>query len=105
MDRYLNLLQTHATSIAVYLLVATVVGAALGLRKGQILRGALFGALLGPIGWFLSTRWAKRGEACPECGGINAGHPVKCRHCGINIRTAAQRSARSRLRGHSDGWR
>ncbi len=105
MEQVLEILRAYAPGIGIYLLVASVVGLLLGLRKGQGLRGAVVGAILGPIGWLLTTRWTVKGKSCAECGGINPGSPRLCRHCGINLRVAAQRSERSRIRGVSDGWR
>lgn len=105
MEQALRILQVYGPGIGIYLLVASVVGLFMGLRKGQGLRGFVFGAVLGPLGWFLATRWDSKGKSCAECGGINPGNPRLCRHCGINLRVAAQRSERSRIRGGSDGWR
>lgn len=79
-----------------------VVGALIGWRKGRWLAGLLWGAALGPIGWIVVALMAPRGPACADCGHVNAGSAERCGHCGADLRSAAARSERSRLR--RDDW-
>jgi len=104
-EQALAFIQSYGPGVGIYLLVAAVIGLVLGLRKGRGIKGAVFGAILGPIGWYLIGRWDARGKSCAECGGINPGNPRICRHCGINLLAAEKRTERSRVRGTTDSWR
>lgn len=98
-------LQTWWQAIVVYLALGLLLGLLIGVLRGRWLKGALFGLLLGPIGWWLAWRWEYRGHSCPECGGVNSPRATTCRHCKVDLRRAAERSARSRIHARGDGWR
>ena len=80
-----------------------VVGALIGLAKGRWLAGLLWGAALGPIGWLVVMLSHSGFPECPECGHRNAPNVKTCRHCGVNLRAAAQRSERARLKSNDRG--
>ena len=87
-------------------LACAVVGAVIGYAKGRWLAGLLWGAVLGPIGW-LVVIFSKSGLVeCPDCGRGNVPDAKACRHCGINLKAAAQRSQRSQLKrvDRNRGW-
>lgn len=84
--------------------VCVLGGAAIGWIKGRVVAGMVWGAVLGPIGWIIIALSASKLPTCPECGKGNPGNARACRHCGVNLRDAAERTARSRLKGaDSDG--
>jgi hypothetical protein len=87
-------------------LACAVVGALIGLGKGRWLAGLLWGAALGPIGWLIVALSRSAFPECPECSHRNAPNVKACRHCGVNLLAAAQRSARARLRAteRRGGW-
>ena len=84
-------------------LVCAVVGALIGFAKGRWLAGLLWGAVLGPIGWIVIA-FSKSGFVeCGECSGRNGPDAKVCRHCGINLRTAAMQSRRSIMKRNDSG--
>ncbi len=99
------LLNRYMIELLIYLGVAMFGGMLIGMLRGQIGRGTLYGLLLGPIGWWLAWRWQYVGDPCPECGGLNSARATTCRHCKVDLRKAAERSSRSRVHSKSDGWR
>lgn len=85
-------------------LACIAVGAGIGWLKGRTLAGVVWATVLGPIGWLVVALMKVPQEPCPECGRGNPPEAKACRHCGVNLERAAQRSARSRLReSNSDG--
>jgi ribosomal protein L32 len=84
-------------------IACALVGAFIGIAKGRWLAGLIWGAALGPIGWLVIALSKANLPECPECGRPNATHAKVCRHCGINLALAAQRSARSRLKRDDSG--
>ncbi|MBO9662788.1 zinc ribbon domain-containing protein [Dokdonella sp.] len=79
-----------------------VIGALIGKAKGRWLAGLLWGAALGPIGWLIVALSKSGFVECPDCGQPNAPSAKVCRHCGVDVRRASQRSERSRLK--RDDW-
>ena len=69
-----------------WLLIGTLVGAAIGQRKSRPMAGALFGALLGPVGWLLTAVGPDMGPKCPECLGSVVANAHRCQHCGGLLR-------------------
>jgi hypothetical protein len=63
------------------------VGALIGRRKNTMMRDAILGAALGPIGWIISlcTPAARPKPQCPACKRpVDAGD-AHCRHCGAQL--------------------
>ena len=80
-----------------------LVGAFIGMAKGRWLAGLVWGAALGPIGWLIVLFSKSSLPECPECGRPNATSAKACRHCGINLRAAALKSERARLKSNDSG--
>lgn len=71
----------------VFTVVCTAVGAWIGKYKNSVVRDALLGAALGPIGWIISLLLPvqKSKPVCPQCRKpVDAGD-VHCRHCGAKL--------------------
>jgi hypothetical protein len=70
--------------------VCGAVGAMIGRRKNTVVRDAVLGAALGPIGWIISLCLpAQRPPpACPACKREVGAADAHCRHCGAALRTA-----------------
>ena len=83
-----------------------LIGAALGWIKGRPLAGLIWGLALGPIGWIVILLSKSKLPECPECGRPNSDRARTCRHCGIDFRKFARRTARSGLKDDhsSGGW-
>jgi len=67
--------------------ICGAVGAYIGRRRNTVVRDAIFGAALGPIGWIIS--WylpaPKQQPACPACKrNVDVGD-AHCRHCGAKL--------------------
>jgi len=95
--------QEHAAwlyALGAWVITGALAGAAVGWwGRNRFWRGALLGAVLGPLGWWLV--WRKPG-AFAECGACS--RPVRvqartCPHCGAGRAQAAGRSSRSQLKG------
>jgi ribosomal protein L40E len=87
-------------------LVCAAVGALIGQTKGRWLSGMLWGAALGPLGWLVVLLSRSGFPECPDCGYRNAPSVKACRQCGVNLRAAAQRSERARIKrtDRGGGW-
>lgn len=83
-------------------LACAAIGAAIGYVKGRWLAGLVWGAALGPIGWVVAVLMRSGLVECPECAARNQPHARRCRRCGVDIATAASRTARSEMR-RADG--
>lgn len=68
-------------SVAFWLLINTAIGALIGKRKNRQAAGALFGFLLGPIGWLVVGLGPNLGRKCPSCAEIVQAAAKVCRHC------------------------
>jgi hypothetical protein len=68
-------------------IVGAVVGALIGRKKNTIVRDALLGAALGPIGWIISAKSPARvpEKKCRACGVIVAPTDAFCRSCGTAL--------------------
>lgn len=78
-------------------------GAIIGWIKGRVAAGIIWAAVLGPIGWIIVALSRSKLPACPECNKGNPPSARACRHCGVNLRQAAGRTARSRMKGADSG--
>jgi ribosomal protein L40E len=83
--------------------LGALVGAIIGLAKGRWLAGLIWGAALGPIGWIVIALSKSNLVECPECGRRNVPSAKACRHCGVNLRSAAQRTPRASLKRNDSG--
>jgi hypothetical protein len=75
----------------VFTVVCAAVGALIGKYKNAVMRDAVLGAALGPIGWVISLLLPvhKPKPACPQCRKpVDAGD-AHCRHCGAKLRRAS----------------
>jgi len=70
-----------------FTVVGAVVGALIGRRKKTVMRDAILGAALGPIGWILSLLLPAPRPAprCPACHTAVAAGDRHCRHCGARL--------------------
>lgn len=69
--------------------LGAVIGSVVGASRHRPLAGAIWGALLGPIGWLIvavgpddAERRAKR---CPHCLGLLPLQQVECAHCNRRV--------------------
>ena len=60
-----------------------LVGYLLGNTRGRGGEGALFGILLGPLGWIIVLLLPSSGNKCPECLGTVPAGARRCQHCGV----------------------
>jgi hypothetical protein len=80
-------------------LISLAGGAWIGWIKGRVVAGVVWAAVLGPIGWIVVALGKSKLPLCPECGKGNHAGAKSCRHCGVDLRKAVRRTARSRLKG------
>jgi hypothetical protein len=68
-------------------IVGAIVGAWIGRKKNSMVRDALLGAALGPVGWIISMRLAARKppKTCPACGVLVAESDAYCKSCGRKL--------------------
>jgi hypothetical protein len=68
--------------------VCTAVGALIGKYKNAVMRDAVLGAALGPIGWIISAFLPanKPAPKCRACGRNVDKNDAHCRHCGAALR-------------------
>ncbi len=71
-------------------LVGALIGAAVGSKKGRAEAGALFGFLLGPIGWLIIAVGPSMAPKCNDCGGDVVPGARKCKNCGAELAQAGQ---------------
>lgn len=67
-------------------LLSAIVGAIIGFAKGRPAAGAMWGLLLGPLGWFVLVSVPDTRPKCPECFGAVVVGARKCMHCGSSLK-------------------
>ena len=68
-----------------WILIGAGIGYAIGKSKGRPMAGAVWGALLGVIGWIVILIGPDYGRKCPECRGRIPDDARRCLHCGYQI--------------------
>src|SRR5580765_7445122 len=76
-----------------FTVIGAVVGAWIGKRKNAVVRDAILGAALGPIGWIISLCLPARSNPppkkskrnCPACRKEIDPGDAHCRHCGAKL--------------------
>lgn len=84
-DRRARTRTVIATSSDLFLffwLASAGVGGVIGASKGRPLAGAVWGLLLGPLGWILVGAGPDRRPKCPECRGDVVPGANRCKNCG-----------------------
>jgi hypothetical protein len=73
-----------------FTIVGGVVGAWVGKRKNAVVRDAILGAALGPIGWLVSLCLPvpKPAPRCPACKREVGSGDAHCRHCGAKLKSS-----------------
>jgi hypothetical protein len=68
-------------------IVGAIVGAWIGRKRKSMVRDALLGAALGPIGWAISLRLANRPapKKCSGCGVLVGDSDAYCKSCGRKL--------------------
>ena len=68
--------------------VCAAVGALIGRYKNAVVRDAILGAALGPIGWIISLCLpaSKPKPTCPSCKRDVDAADAHCRHCGAKLK-------------------
>lgn len=82
-----------------WVVLGALVGVMIGWWRNRLLRAALMGAALGPIGWWLVARMPGRFIECPACSRRIRVQARTCAHCGADVLRSVNRSARSSLKG------
>jgi hypothetical protein len=70
-----------------FTVVGAIGGALIGRYKKAVVRDALLGAALGPIGWVISAFLpvAKPPVVCPACKRVVGPADVHCKFCGARV--------------------
>jgi predicted amidophosphoribosyltransferase len=72
---------------------AAVVGGMIGAAKGRAFAGAIWGILLGPLGWLVIAVAPDQRPKCPECGGDVVRGANRCKNCGHRLKPRAKSEA------------
>jgi len=78
------------TYFLISLVISAAIGALIGERKGRLGAGALFGVLLGPLGWLIVALGPNMKPKCRACGGVLNPNAIKCVHCGSDVGHSAR---------------
>ncbi|MGA2286803.1 MAG: hypothetical protein ABSG55_11125 [Dehalococcoidia bacterium] len=73
--------------LIIWIVIGTLVGALIGQAKGRVGTGAIFGFLLGPIGWLVTALGPNENPKCPFCGGEIVKGAIKCKNCGSDLKS------------------
>lgn len=69
--------------------LGAAVGAVVGTSKHRVLAGAIWGALLGPLGWLIVAvgpdAAERRAKRCPHCVGLVPVGQGECAHCNRRV--------------------
>ena len=69
--------------------VGLVVGAVIGTAKHRAAAGAIWGGLLGPVGWLIVAigpdAAQRRAKRCPRCLGLLPVQQSQCAHCNRRV--------------------
>ena len=76
--------------IVLIICLNVVIGWAIGKSKQREGAGALYGLLLGPLGWIIMLLFPSAGTKCPHCGGIAKKGASVCCHCGRDLIVRSQ---------------
>jgi len=68
-----------------WILIGGLVGHAIGKGKGRPAAGAVWGALLGVIGWLVIAAGPDMSPKCPECQGTVVAGANRCKNCGEEL--------------------
>lgn len=66
-------------------IIAGLIGMAIGSMKGEPGLGFVFGFFLGPIGWLVIAVSPDNRPKCPYCKGAIVPGAIKCKNCGSTI--------------------
>ncbi len=79
-------------AILLSMMVSGLIGGVIGLMNSCPGSGAMFGALLGPVGWLLVACVWNYEPLCPECKSVveeEGGAALWCKSCGVALVASA----------------
>jgi predicted amidophosphoribosyltransferase len=76
-------------------LLAAAIGAAIGATKGRAFAGAIWGLLLGPLGWIVMAAAPDQRPKCQECGGDTISGANRCKNCGHKLHLSVNAEAQT----------
>jgi len=71
------------------IVIGGLVGSAIGKARGRRKAGAVWGALLGVIGWVVIAAGPDLRPKCSECGGSIVEGARRCKNCGADLSAAS----------------
>jgi hypothetical protein len=69
--------------------ICALIGLYIGNSKGRPVAGAMWGLLVGPIGWLVMAIVKDERRKCPDCLGTVPIGARRCQHCGSELNKAA----------------
>jgi hypothetical protein len=85
-------------------ILSAVIGGMIGHSKGRAGVGAIWGLLLGPLGWFFAALDKDERTKCSECFGVIVPGARKCIHCGSLIGDSDEPEVHSHESALIDDW-